>query len=263
MGHSVLCVWEMRVCVQRLLVVFLVSVQCGGVTEDFEADCTITDNINKIVRRLRLSSSKPVAESLETKLFESVTDERGKKNISELNLPEYFEEGKPTDNSEDKTEVTVSKNDTNDKKTENLDGKCPTNYENLDAKIKSNEVLSHSNYSSALKNNFQKCEISKIQEKELDPVAVKDSELMRNHSKPSTLLLPSCSYVDLTVVQESCGPGYKAMMEKLQPDLLHTIFFDSNSGHVIYAVHQEQRWQCCSTRRNLTEDVQCKMGTRC
>ena len=52
----------MGVLAQEIFVVFLVSVQCSGVTEDFEADCTITDNIKNIVRRLRLTSSKPFVE---------------------------------------------------------------------------------------------------------------------------------------------------------------------------------------------------------
>ena len=59
---------------QKVFVVFLLSVQCGGVTEDFEADCTITDNIKKIVRRLRLSSSKPFGDDLELNLFETEED---------------------------------------------------------------------------------------------------------------------------------------------------------------------------------------------
>merc|ERR1711892_113356 len=59
---SWICVCEMRVIVQQIFVVFLVSVQCSGVTEDWQADCTITDNIKNIVRRLRLTSSKPFVE---------------------------------------------------------------------------------------------------------------------------------------------------------------------------------------------------------
>merc|ERR1712243_38802 len=82
----VLWVCEMRVCVKRLYVVFLVSVQCGGVTEDFEADCTITDNINKIVRRLRLSSSKPFGEALESNLFPSESTDNTREIYAEKHV---------------------------------------------------------------------------------------------------------------------------------------------------------------------------------
>ena len=64
----------MKVLAQKIFVVFLVSVQCSGVAEDFEADCTITDNIKKIVRRLKLSSSKPFEEALEVNLFGTEED---------------------------------------------------------------------------------------------------------------------------------------------------------------------------------------------
>ena len=64
----------MKVLTQKIFVVFLVSVQCSGVTEDFEADCTITDNIKKIVRRLRLSSSKPFGDDLDVNLFGTEED---------------------------------------------------------------------------------------------------------------------------------------------------------------------------------------------
>ena len=65
---------EMKVFDQIFLYFFIVSVRCSGIIEDFEADCTITDKIKKIVRRRRLSSSKPFGDDLEVNLFGTEED---------------------------------------------------------------------------------------------------------------------------------------------------------------------------------------------
>ena len=78
-----ICMLEMKVLTQKIFVVFLVSVQCSGVTDDFEADCTITDNIKKIVRRLRLSSSKPFGDDLELNMFGT----EGNIDLNDIQLP--------------------------------------------------------------------------------------------------------------------------------------------------------------------------------
>merc|ERR1712083_1270921 len=286
MGVCCVCVWEMRVCIKRLLVVFLVSVQCGGVTEDFEADCTITDNINKIVRRLRLSSSKPL-ESLESTLFESQEVEQTINDQPKLDSLEHVDESDRMshvmeEKKREKVEkVMISKGRKKSKKlilkrnkSEDMDGKCPISYEyladksDLDLTRQRGGVPAHSNYSSIMKNISYRCVgaeesgASKIQKEEMIPKNI-TTQLNTNKTKQNTLLLPSCTYVDLTAVQDACGPGYKAMVDKLQQHLHHSIFFDSSSGHIIYAVHEDTRWQCCKTRKNLTKDVQCTMGTRC
>merc|ERR1719153_128626 len=59
--------------------------------------------------------------------------------------------------------------------------------------------------------------------------APKISRTHLNQTKPSPLLLGSCSYIDLTIAQSMCGPGYKAMVEKLDLSLHHSIFFDNIS----------------------------------
>jgi len=262
-------------------VVFLVSVQCGGVTEDFEADCTITDNINKIVRRLRLSSSKPFGESLESNLFESQEVDKTINEYTESDLSEYSDESE----SMNQTVVKEKKRSTINKvmigqgrnytkklilkmnESKYMDEKCAVRYEkladnnDLDIQIQREDVPTLSNHSSALKNNSNKCE--RTQEPRIMTPENVTTRLDKNKAKQKTLLLPSCSYVDLTAVQASCGPGYKAMVDKLQQHLLHSIFFDSSSGHIIYAVHEDKRWQCCKTRKNLTKDVECTMGTKC
>jgi len=269
-------------------VVFLVSVQCGGVTEDFEADCTITDNINKIVRRLRLSSSKPLGESLENNLFESQEVDKTINDRPDLNSLEHVDESDPMNKTVmkekkraivEKVMISQGRNYTKKlilkrNKSEDMDDKCPISYENLadnnnlDLKRQKEYAPTHSNYSSTMKNNSYKCEdakesgTSQIQKEEMIQKNV-TIQLNTNRTKPNTLLLQSCTYVDLTAVQTTCGPGYKAMVDKLQPHLHHSIFFDSSSGHIIYAVHEDKRWQCCKTRKNLTKDVQCTMGTRC
>jgi len=269
-------------------VVFLVSVQCGGVTEDFEADCTITDNINKIVRRLRLSSSKPLGESLESKLFESQEVDETITDHRELDSLEHVDESDPMNQTVmkekkrarvEKVMISQGRNYTKKiilkrNKSVDMDDKCPISYENLadntnlDLQRQREDVPTHSNYSSTMKNISYKCEgaeesgTSQIQKEDMIPKNV-STELNTNKTKQNTLLLESCTYVDLTAVQATCGPGYKAMVDKLQQHLHHSIFFDSSSGHIIYAVHEDKRWQCCKTRKNLTKDVQCSMGTRC
>merc|ERR1711910_128006 len=84
--------------------------------------------------------------------------------------------------------------------------------------------------------------------------APKISRTHLNQTKPSPLLLGSCSYIDLTIAQSMCGPGYKAMVEKLGLSLHHNIFF---------AVHRGDRWQCCRSSKNMTLAVPCAMGARC
>merc|ERR1711892_487141 len=130
------------------------------------------------------------------------------------------------------------------------------------------EVSTCSNCSQLLRKSPVKYEENlkslKVQEREMQPE--KEAyyyEPSLNQTQAATLLLPSCSYIDLTTVQSLCGPGYRAKIDKQDQQLLHSIFFDSSSGHVIYAVHREQRWQCCKTRKNLTKEVQCTLGTRC
>merc|ERR1712243_234059 len=133
----VLWVCEMRVCVKRLYVVFLVSVQCGGVTEDFEADCTITDNINKIVRRLRLSSPKPFGEALESNLFPSESTDK----TSEIYAKKHVEKEaiNHTVVNDNKILVVdkvflkrkVLKDRRKRNESDDNDDKCPVSYENM------------------------------------------------------------------------------------------------------------------------------------
>ena len=61
----------MKVCI----LVYIVAVQCGGVTDHFDMGSTVTDGINSIVRRLRQSSSEPLGTELEINVFSSHADE--------------------------------------------------------------------------------------------------------------------------------------------------------------------------------------------
>ena len=96
-------------------------------------------------------------------------------------------------------------------------------------------------------NNIQKPkDNNSIQSQLLPDKPAKESNQIKpakdkNQTKASALQLSSCSYIDLTAIQSLCGPGYKALVEKLEHDLHHSIFFDNISGNIIYAVHREDR----------------------
>merc|ERR1719309_483778 len=53
---------SMRVSEQKLLIVLLASVQSSGVIEDFNLECTIANNLNRIVQRLRMSKYEDFAD---------------------------------------------------------------------------------------------------------------------------------------------------------------------------------------------------------
>ena len=109
-----------------------------------------------------------------------------------------------------------------------------------------NAVSTCSDYSQSLPNSSVKYEESlnslQVQERDMKPENVAYySQPSLNQTQTPTLLLPSCSYIDLNIVQSLCGPGYRAKIGKQDQQLLLSIFFDSSSSHVIYAVHKDQR----------------------
>ena len=132
--------------------------------------------------------------------------------------------------------------------------KKSTNFTGAGRKVIPEYVCSEST-----RNNSRRCkqkqELSNISEdkcmyvysdQNVKQSTMKDNETdlksVSNQTLPPTLLLPSCTYIDLTAVQAMCGPGYKALIEKQETDLLHSIFFDNTSGNIIYAVHRQERY---------------------
>jgi len=323
----------MKVCVQKLLLVFLVSVQGSGVTEDFEADCTITDNIKKIVRRLRLSSSKPFRQDMEVNLFGSEGGEDVKSGLKITKLKSEkqvkIERNKITHQVKRKASTKVTNLPKGEHKLSNESSLALKQIKKQDKDSKHLKVEKPSNVSSNKKSRIElqerksipalvdikiptklepdsrpylkinstgnQLEVSNLitgnvvenkciimySEKETEEYKDKLKQnykllsksktlamsvvipLKNNKTNPSPLKLGSCTYIDLTVVQSKCGPGYKAMVEKQDPGHHHSIFFDNTSGNIIYAVHRENRWQCCKSSRNLTLDVRCTLGARC
>jgi len=275
----------MKVCI----LVYIVAVQCGGVTDHFDMGSTVTDGINSIVRRLRQTSSEPWGEDLEINVFSSHADERINNTIQANYIQAGMHEMKHekwenkalrnnklrsilANSMEDKSETRENQSEKN---VDTFSGPDHTNGDSLKfserkvLNVMDNNVVSTcSKPSQLLQNSSVKYEETlkslKLQENEKQPENVAYySQPSLNQTQSPSLLLPSCSYIDLTTVQSLCGPGYRAKIDKQDQQLLHSIFFDSSSGHVIYAVHREQGWQCCKTRKNLTNEVSCTLGTRC
>ena len=281
----------MAVLAQKLFVVFLVSVQCSGVTEDFEADCTITDNIKNIVRRLRLTSSKPFVED---EVFGAVKNEEIKQKHPEKEKPKSSKPSKHINSKNLNAKQNKSKrrhfeqnlqdnkNDSSlkvaNKITQGLKSSNTTNAsEQLEkpSTFDQREYLSHCKEITSKNTTVSEC-IEKpqpgmnMEKKCMNMYPETRTEenaasfkAVNDQTKPSPLVLGSCSYIDLTVAQAMCGPGYKANIEELEEDLHHSIFFDNSSGNIVYGVHREDRWQCCRGTRNMTGGVTCVQGTRC
>ena len=57
----------------------------------------------------------------------------------------------------------------------------------------------------------------------------------------TTLRLASCEYIDLTLLQATCGAGLAADFDKAEDALHQSVFFDVTSGHTILAVHGPTR----------------------
>jgi len=268
------------------ILVYIVAVQCGGVTDHFDMGSSVTDGINSIVRRLRLSSSKPGGEDLVINVFLSHSDEvinnTTPENYIQASMHDMKHEKNVLRNSKLRSFLANGKEDksvTRENQAEtSVDTSSGPPYPNFDSSkladrkvltgMDDTEISAYSNYSQSLQNSSVKYEETlkslKVQETEMQPKKVAHySQPNLNQTKTPALLLPSCSYIDLTIVQSLCGPGYRAKIGKQDQQLLHSIFFDSSSGHVIYAVHKEERWQCCKTRKNLTKEVPCTLGTRC
>ena len=60
-------------------------------------------------------------------------------------------------------------------------------------------------------------------------------------SMSTTLRLGSCEYIDLSVLQATCGAGLAADFDKAEGALYQSVFFDVTSGHTILAVHGPTR----------------------
>merc|ERR1711892_458977 len=253
-------------------------------TDHFDMGSTVTDGINSIVRRLRQTSSEPLGTELEINVCSSPADE----GINNTALENYIQasmhamkqkkyENQALRNNKIRSilangtgDTSVTRENQSEKNVDTFSGPAHTNFaqRKVLTLMNINGVSTSSDNSQSLKNSSVKYEETlksvKVKEREMHPENVIDySQPGVNQTQPPTLLLKSCSYIDLTIVQSVCGPGYRAKIDKQDQQLLHSIFFDSSSEHVIYAVHREQRWQCCKTRKNLTSEVSCTLGTRC
>merc|ERR1712130_764301 len=109
----------------------------------------------------------------------------------------------------------------------------------------------------AINSNFVLTEEEKVEEEVIDTSFILENKTM------SPLLLSSCEYIDLTILQNICGPGFAADFSSTSKTLHQTVFFDVGSGHTILGVHSEPRWQCCKQREDRTEGVGCRMGAAC
>ena len=253
----------MKVCI----LVYIVAVQCGRVTDHFEVDSTVTDGINSIVRMLRQTSSKPLGKELEINVFSSHAND-GIRNTTPAN---YIQAGihtmkykklekKALRNKKIRSILATGTGDkgvTRENQSEKNAGRVSVPaHTNFDSSkfgerkaltvMDDNAVSTCSDYSQSLQNSSVKYEETlkslKVQENEKQPENVAYySKPSLTKTQPPSLLLPSCSYIDLTIVQSLCGPGYRANIGKQDQQLLHSIFFDSSSSHVIYAVHKDQR----------------------
>jgi len=219
-----------------------------GKESTFEADCTIIDTVKKLSSRLWLSSESLNDEQLEVALTKARKKNRKLKmtkkakerkrlvNVSQFSLPE--------------TE-SLEENETSAIQQELL-------YEqgkSLETNI-ANETTESANISGVVKNlSFVSTEVE-------EKVAFDTAFILENKTM-SPLLLSNCEYVDLTILQEICGPGFAADFSSASKILHQTIFFDVGSGHTILGVHSEPRWQCCRRREDRTGGVGCRMGAAC
>ena len=68
-----------------------------------------------------------------------------------------------------------------------------------------------------------------------------DATFILENKTMSPLLLSNCEYIDLTLLQNICGPGFAADFSSASKTLHQTVFFDVGSGHTILGVHSEPR----------------------
>lgn len=208
---------------------------------NFHADCTIIDKAKKLSRRLKLSSEILDDEQLEDALVKQKC---------------RVEKRKRQTNTED--EVTKQKSG---KLKKDQHAKHKLGY----ATNITTAFLKPTNTGKTAQPNItqsQTSDTNKTTEKQpFTLVSQEDTSEHVNSSLP--LELQSCQYVDLSLLQTTCGPGFAANFALASTSLHQTIFFDVRSGHTILAVHAPPTWQCCRGKADRTESVGCRMGRQC
>ena len=222
----------------------------------FEADCTIIDTVKKLSSRLWLSSESLNDEQLEVALAKSRRKNRKLKNTKKAKERKQLVNAKHF--SFAGTE-SLKENETSAIPEELLNEQEESSETNI-----ANETAERTNISVVINSSF-------VSTEEVD-----------TNKTMSPLLLSSCEYIDLTILQKICGPGFAADFTTASQSLHQTIFFDVGSGHTILGVHSEprcyfgfinqdlnvtmviySRWQCCRRREDRTEGVGCRMGATC
>lgn len=220
--------------------IWAVELSLGKETETqastFEADCTIIDTVKKLSSRLWLSSESLNDEQLEVALAKARKKNRKSKKSRKAK--------------ERKLLVNASHHyfprNESMKENETIQGEITNEQEGSSEINIANETTESANISVVINSSF-----------------VSTAEVFVDTKTSTPLLLSSCEYVDLTVLQSICGPGFAADFTHVSQDLHQTVFFDVGSGHTILGVHSEPRWQCCRRREDRTEGVGCRMGATC
>jgi len=214
-----------------------------GKERSFEADCTIIDTVRKLSSRLWLTSESLNEEQLEVALA------KARKKTRKLKTTKKAKERKRLLNASSHFSLPENETSTNHEE-EFL-------YEQEETNI-AKETTESANISEvAINSNFVLTEEEKVEEEVIDTSFILENKTM------SPLLLSSCEYIDLTILQNICGPGFAADFSSTSKTLHQTVFFDVGSGHTILGVHSEPRWQCCKQREDRTEGVGCRMGAAC
>ena len=185
----------------------------------FEADCTIIDTVKKLSSHLWLSSESLNDEQLEVALA------KARKKNRKLKTTKKAKERKRLVNTSLFSEIeSLKENKTSAIPTELLFEQKESSETNI-----ANETAESGNISVVINSSF-------VSTEEVDTSFILENKTM------SPLLLSSCEYVDLTVLQSICGPGFAADFTHVSQDLHQTVFFDVGSGHTILGVHSEPRY---------------------
>lgn len=223
---------------------------------NFEADCTIIDRVKKLSRRLRLTSDTLDDELLEVALTKTknidsspIKPKQGKKPKAESTKP------KPktwTTNPQNQKKERSTQHEAQSTKPTNKPAPVEFNATSLEEthqthNFSNDELLQNETVPAKASNENQQPEVLHV----VLPLM------------STTLRLASCEYIDLTLLQATCGAGLAADFDKAEDALHQSVFFDVTSGHTILAVHGPTSWQCCKGRKDRTEQVGCRTGRRC
>ena len=192
-----------------------------GSESTFEADCTIIDTVKKLSSRLWLSS-----ESLNDQQLEVALAKARKKN-RKLKTTKRAKERKRLVNA---SHFSFPENETSAIQQELLYEQEESSETNI-----ANETTESANIISGVMTNSSFVSTNEEEVEEVDATFILENKTM------SPLLLSNCEYIDLTILQNICGPGFAADFSSASKTLHQTVFFDVGSGHTILGVHSEPR----------------------